>query len=282
MKNVIAIFVFLFAVAASGCHRASHSESQPQVVDIEQVVARPQSYAHKVVTVHACFVSSFERVALLPCQGADLDYSIWVEDAEMLHAMQETSLPAMPQAVPDELRTAPKAGFVFRYDEAKIRAAWNKLRPENSPNPYRAEVVVVGQFETVEPRRPEVLKNGFGHMNMYAHELILVDVLAVSPLSGTTQKSSESTPPSGEPVGEGDVARIPMQTGVACMGNAAPMHSNRAQCVQDFQLGTGYREPATGEKKMVGTGRFELPTPRTPTEGAPLTAVSPRLLSNAM
>ena len=87
--------------------------------------------------------------------------------------------------------------FVFSYDAERIRAAWNKLRPENSPNPYRAEVVVVGQFETIRPRDPETLKDGFGHMNMYPHEVVLTDVIESRPVG--FEMSSESAAPVERP-----------------------------------------------------------------------------------
>lgn len=201
MKKAITITVLLFALVAVGCQRVQHSELKSQVVGIEQVVANPQAYAHKLVTIHGCFIASFERVALLPCEHADADHSIWVEDAEMLHAMEETRLPSIPQAIPDELRTQPKATFIFQYNEAAIRAAWKKLLPANAPNPYRAEVTVVGQFETVG-QRPDMSKEGFGHLNMYPHELILLDVRESVP----AKVSPSSVPPTGEPVGGGDVA----------------------------------------------------------------------------
>ena len=228
VKNAIATTVLLLvAVAGVACRSTSPRDAQSQAIPIEQVVADPQSYAHQLVTIRGCFVSSFERVALLPCRNANIDQSIWVEDAEMLHAMQDTRLPAIPPAIPDELRTAPKTTFVFSYDVARTRAAWNKLRPEDSPNPYRAEVVVVGQFETIRPRNPEALKDGFGHMNMYPHELVLTDVIESRPVG--LEMSTESAALSGEPVGEGNIG-YPMKGFIGYTNTGTPVSGMTIEC----------------------------------------------------
>jgi hypothetical protein len=66
--------------------------------------------------------------------------------------------------------------FVFRYDKSKITTAWAKL---TRIAPDGGEVVVSGQFDTVDAEKTESLGigAGFGHLGQYQHRLILVDVL---------------------------------------------------------------------------------------------------------
>lgn len=96
------------------------------------------------------------------------------------------AVPALPSPVPIELRTPKESSFVFKYDEAKSRAAWKKLNSASAASAYKLEVTVVGQFETVFPQEPQPMKLGFGHLNAYKHSLILVDVLQ-SKLLGSAQ-----------------------------------------------------------------------------------------------
>ncbi len=171
--------ILLLAVAAvtAGCHRSSPDGGAPSVIAVELIVANPHAYAHRVITVRGCYVSGFERMTVQPCDNAQHDQMIWVESAEMLHTLEQAALPPLPSAVPRELRTPEQPLFLFKYDEAQSRAAWKQLTPESAPSAYRLEVTVVGQFETVSQDKAGPTQVGFGHLNAYKHQLILVDVL---------------------------------------------------------------------------------------------------------
>ena len=172
------IFVLLAIVGGTAaCHRNPTSTTSPQEVGIEQLLANPKAYDHHLVTVRGCYVSAFERSTLEPCQDARHDTLIWVEDAAPIHALEQLQLPGIRIPEPKELQTAPKPVFVFPYDDTKNREAWRKLIPERLPSVYRSEVTLVGQFETIAPQRPDPMRSGFGHLNAYMHDLILVDVL---------------------------------------------------------------------------------------------------------
>jgi hypothetical protein len=86
---------------------------------------------------------------------------IWVENAELLHSLQQLPITELPEF----LRTS----LMFQYDEARNRTAWGKLVPPSASSRFfSGEVTVTGQFETGY--------GGYGHMGAYSHQLILMDV----------------------------------------------------------------------------------------------------------
>ena len=179
MRHRIDRIVVLLAIVTgtSFCNRNPKATTSSQELGIEQLLASPETYAHRLVTVRGCYVSSFERSTLGPCQDTRIETLIWVENAAPIHYLQQLQLRGIRVPEPSELRTAAKSDFVFPYDEAKNREAWRKLTPERLPPVYRSEVTLVGQFETIAPHRRDPMRSGFGHLNAYMHELILVDVL---------------------------------------------------------------------------------------------------------
>ena len=61
-------FLFvLLALGASDCHQSRRAVANPPVLPLEQVVAHPESFAHRLVTVRGCFIHGFERDTLQPC-----------------------------------------------------------------------------------------------------------------------------------------------------------------------------------------------------------------------
>lgn len=171
------------------CHHSPAPAFSPSVLPIEQVVAQPQKYAHKLVTIHGCYLSGFERSTVQPCHDTRAEEIVWVEDAALIAPLDQMSLPEPPSAVPKELQTAPKPRLLFRYDAAKNRAAWSRLedplpqskRGQDAMRPYALEVTLVGQFDTMPPLSANA--HGFGHLGQYSHELVLMDVVEAKPLT---------------------------------------------------------------------------------------------------
>jgi hypothetical protein len=64
--------------------------------------------------------------------------------------------------------------LLFEYDEKCNLQAWDKL---DSVDQTASQVLLLGQFKTISPQVPVTMESGFGHLNAYEHELILVDVL---------------------------------------------------------------------------------------------------------
>ena len=180
VKGVIVRTHLLLAVAISitACNRTSPSSASSSEVPIEQVLANPQAYAHRLVTIRGCYFSGFESSLPQPCQDAHRKDAIWVEDAAMIHSIDQLQPPGIRLPERQELRTPSKSVLVFQYEDATNRAAWNKLLPEASQPIYWLQVAVVGQFETIAPQEPGPMRSGFGHMGAFGHELILVDVLS--------------------------------------------------------------------------------------------------------
>jgi|KBSMisStaDraftv2_1062788.scaffolds.fasta_scaffold03813_1 hypothetical protein len=166
--------VLLIALAALGCRKSSNQgQHSPLVLSIDEVLADPRSYSHRLITVKGCYVDAFERSIIEPCGSSKYGGVVWLENAETLATISTSFTPE--ELVPRGL----KAEFVFRYDRSKSRAAWQKLA-RIAPN--GGEVTLTGQFDTSAPEilnaGPPDFKPGFGHLAQYQHRFILVDVLA--------------------------------------------------------------------------------------------------------
>ena len=105
-----------------------------------------------------------------------------MEDAGMIHRIEQLQPPGIRMPEPQELRTPPQSPLVFQYDDAKNQATWKRLEPDPPPPIYRSKVKVVGQFETIAPQVPGPMGSGFGHLDAFAHALILVDVVSTRAL----------------------------------------------------------------------------------------------------
>jgi hypothetical protein len=162
MKTANGVVLLLLVAASLSCDHASPVDSRSSVVPVELVVARPQSYAHQLVTIRGCYFHGYEVSALGSCHDTRRGHVIWVENAELLHSLQHLPITGLPEY----LRTS----LVFQYDEARNRTAWRKLVPPSasSLSSSGVEVTVTGQFETGY--------GGYGHMGAYAHQLVLMDV----------------------------------------------------------------------------------------------------------
>ncbi len=169
----------------AGCNRSSAPKNAPfPTLTVEELLANPQSHSHTMVVVSGCFVTGFEQIVLQPCGSKNYLQKIWVEDARFLEASKKLSLPGMPGTTPQELQNRGAERDLFAYDEGRISRAWQKLAASTSQDQVVSEVVLLGQFETIAPRVPVPWHSGFGHLNAYAHELILVDVLSSQPRTG--------------------------------------------------------------------------------------------------
>ena len=170
-------FLFgLLALGASDCHQSRRAVANPPVLPLEQVVAHPESFAHRLVTVRGCFIHGFERDTLQPCGDERHDYLVWVEPANLTSKMGDN---VPPELLPKELESEHKSDVLpFPYDEAKSTLAWKKLTKIGS-NPV--PVTLVGMFDTVAPKKanpsPFDWGHGFGHLGQYEHRLIVVDVV---------------------------------------------------------------------------------------------------------
>ena len=67
---------------------------------------------------------------------------------------------------------------LFTYDEKQNAGAWKKLKQSPGGEQAVFEVVLLGQFETVEQQSGLKVQTGFAHLASYSHELILADVLS--------------------------------------------------------------------------------------------------------
>lgn len=173
-----ALLLLALAVSISACYRTSPSVAPSPAIPVEQLLANPQAYAHQLVTLSGCYFSAFESSVLQPCQDASSNDVIWVENAALIHSIEQVQPSGIGLPEPQQLQRLSKPILVFKYDDATNRAAWNKLIPEALPPIYRSEVTVSGQFETMAPQVPGPMRGGFGHLNVFTHELILVEVLS--------------------------------------------------------------------------------------------------------
>ena len=168
----------MFAVlVGGGCHNNTARVGSSSVLPIEDVLANPQSFAHRIITGRACFIVGFERATLQPCQSPRPEQFVWVTNAAKLWYFEKLQLPSIRIPEPPGLKALSKSALLFDYDDAKNSAAWRKLTPESKRRLSRSDVTVVGQFETIAPNTAVPMSRGFGHLNGYSHELILVDVL---------------------------------------------------------------------------------------------------------
>ena len=133
------------------------------VLTVEQVLAAPQAYSHRIITIRGCYASGFEELALVSCKK-ETDGGIWIESAtanrllEQLHLTNKWSEPPV---------------LILPYVEARDRLVWSEFSKvlEKSQN-----ATLIGQFET-KASIAGAAREGFGHLGQYAHELILEDVL---------------------------------------------------------------------------------------------------------
>jgi hypothetical protein len=183
--NVRIVLCLLASVLCAGCTRTVGPKIAPiPTLTVEELLASPRNYSHKLIKVRGCFVSGFEKTVLQPCQSKIHSDQIWVDNALIYH---ELSLPRIPEATPDELKNPelkhPADGkLLFQYDEKRDSRAWDKLGSLDQTAP---QVLLLGQFETISSQVPVTMESGFGHLNAYVHELILVDVLDIE--TGSTK-----------------------------------------------------------------------------------------------
>jgi hypothetical protein len=67
MKTATVAVLLLLVAKSLSCDHASPVDSRSSVVPVELVVARPQSYAHQLVTVRGCYFHGYEVSALGSC-----------------------------------------------------------------------------------------------------------------------------------------------------------------------------------------------------------------------
>ena len=161
--------------AAVSCNRSVPSPAPSSALSVEQILDNPRAYAHRLVTIRGCYISGFERSTLQACKSADLGNVIWVEDAATIHSLEQLQPSGITPPNPLELRPSTASLFVFQYEESRNRKAWENLISESS-RPAEP-VTLVGQFETIAPQSPGPMRSGFGHVGVFTHELILVDVV---------------------------------------------------------------------------------------------------------
>ncbi len=186
--KILAVPCVTAFLSMAGCNRSSAPQIAPiPSLTVEELLANPQGHSHTMVKVSGCFFSGFESSVMRPCGTKNMAERIWVEDAAIFEEMPPT-LPEVPEAIPLELRNpAPKmkssaeATVLFKYDARQNSRAWQKLESLSGSGPMAPQVALLGQFETIAPRTPGTGKFGFGHLNAYTHELILVDVLDTKP-----------------------------------------------------------------------------------------------------
>jgi len=118
-----------------------------------------------MVKVRGCFVLEFEKSVLQPCKSQNQGPSIWIDDA--LSNRPGFWGPTAPATIK----------LLFEYDERRDKRAWKELTTSLGQEQMTSEIVLLGQFETIAPRVPKAMELGFGHLNAYPNELILVDVV---------------------------------------------------------------------------------------------------------
>jgi len=167
----------LILAGISACNRgqapsqhAAEMTSKPYSADpnseitVEQILANPQAYSHRVVKVRGCYLSGFELSTFVPCDAITASFpgKIWLESGETVRRQEEyfrSRNPPMPGPEPVHL--------LVHYDAQKDDAAWRKLDYAGG-----SPVLILAQFETTGRTQRR-----FGHLGGFSHELILVDVL---------------------------------------------------------------------------------------------------------
>jgi hypothetical protein len=181
-RSILIVSCLVASFVWAGCNRSSGPKSLPiPSFTVEELLANPQGHSHTMVKVSGCFVTGFEKVALQSCSSKGHLQQIWVEDARFAEEWKKLALPSMPDTTPEKLQNRAAERELFAYDEGRNARAWQKLEASTSQDQMILEVVLLGQFETIAPRVPEPMYLGFGHLNAYTHELILVDVLSSQP-----------------------------------------------------------------------------------------------------
>jgi hypothetical protein len=135
------------------------------VLTVEQVLATPQAYSHRLITIRGRLFSDFEILVL--SGGAEVSENIWIESAE--------TIPFLEQLYLNKEWSEPPV-LILPYNQLKDRLAWRKL----SQAERFSVVTLIGQFETKASNAGKG-EGGFGHLGQYTHELILEDVLIEGP-----------------------------------------------------------------------------------------------------
>lgn len=176
----LVVLIIILVVCSAGCRKQNSVTSRPATLSVQQLVREPARYSHQLITIDGCYIRSFERSTLQPCEAAKHEQMVWVDSAETEFTMRNIRGNLPRQYVPKALEsqsTSPD-DFVFRYNEAQSRAAWAKLSAAGAAGMH---VIVRGQFETISPAKANITPYksgaGFGHLAQYEHQLILVDVL---------------------------------------------------------------------------------------------------------
>jgi hypothetical protein len=177
MRSFVLVPLFL-----GGCNRPSNPNIAPiPSLTVEELLVSPKTYSHSLVKVSGCYVSGFEKSVLQPCGNTNQSERIWVESAAAIYLeLKRPTLPGMPEPTPEELMSSANGKILFEYDEGRNSRAWQRLESSSSRDPKASQVVFLGQLETIAPGVPKTMELGFGHLNAYPHELILVDVLGTS------------------------------------------------------------------------------------------------------
>ena len=169
VKRTLSVGLFAVAIAV-GCKQEHAHLPQVAPIPVEQLLANAPRYAHQVVKVRGCYVSGFERSVLEPCDSQKHDRLVRIESAEEIYETAKIMKYSVPE--PEALQSPPKTTFVFQYDAAKSRIAWQKLR---SASFRRLEVILVGQFDANAIGTAVDLTGADGR-------LILIETLDAKPL----------------------------------------------------------------------------------------------------
>src|SRR5215469_1163391 len=141
-----------------------HSADPNSEITVEQILANPQAYSHRLVKVRGCQMWGFELSTFVSCDAiaASFPGQIWLEDAESVREQEEYFRSFnLPMQGPEPVH------LLFHYDAQREDAVRRNLDYAGS-----SPVLILAQFETTGGTRPR-----FGHLGGFSHELILVDVL---------------------------------------------------------------------------------------------------------
>jgi hypothetical protein len=158
LQHILAILILLAVSLLCGCNSDKHPKLAR--LSVEQLTATPEKYRGQVLTISGCYFRSPERSVLQTCEKPDFDQRIWLERERWVEPMLSLNLPK-------ELRHEESP------DEKRSRAAWEKL-PDCQDSPVH--VVVTGRFDTIGLSIHPTKAEGFGHLGMFNHRLILLDV----------------------------------------------------------------------------------------------------------
>jgi hypothetical protein len=164
-RAILTVFCAVAAASWGGCSRSI------PILTVEELLANPQDHSHTMVKVRGCFVSEFEKAVLQPCESQNQGQNIWVEEAMFYEQINE-----LGRNHPEFKGPAP-VKLLFEYDKGREKRAWKALTDSLGQKQRTSEIILLGQFETIAPHAPRA-NEGFGHLDAYPHELILVDVLS--------------------------------------------------------------------------------------------------------